>query len=394
MDKQKLLIIPSWYPGQRHNAGIFIENQVTVLAQHYDVMVYVPQIYSLRKLLVEWFLTTMHPAQGTAFPVIQRHILYTPKLPLTLFCAYYLAVVRHDVKHILATWGRPALIHTHFTWPAGWAAMKAGTAHAIPIVLTEHAGYFGNLLQSPFQKRLVYETLGRVHHIIAVSPALKEQIQRFYSHKTIDVVGNIIETDFFVPLAEHEDRESIQTTQKQPLRFLCVATLNKGKGIHVLLEAAHMLMQRGRTAFELLIGGDGPERSRLEAMARAYGLSERCHFLGMLTKHEVKYHMQRCDVFVLPSLHETFGVVLTEAMACGKPVIATRCGGPEFVVAPDTGILIDAADPAALAGAMDGFLSQTYTFDASRIRQSVHERFGEEAFMRHMSAIYTEVCTR
>ncbi len=392
MGKQKLLIIPSCYPGQRHISGIFIENQATVLSQYYDVMVYVPQIHSLRKLLVEWFHANRHPTQRTtAFPVLQRHIFYTPKLPLALFCAYYLAIVQHDVKHIIATWGTPAIIHTHFTWPSGWVAMKVGTAHAIPVILTEHASYFANLLTSPTQKNLIHETLGRVNHIIAVSPALKEQIQHFYPHKPIEVIGNITETDFFVPLAEHEHAQS---TDQQAMRFLTIGSLIERKGIHLLLQAAHMLMQHGRTAFELLIGGDGPERTRLEAMAHAYGLSERCRFLGMLTKHEVKYHMQRCDVFVLPSLHETFGVVLTEAMACGKPVIATRCGGPEFVVTPETGILINVADPAALADTMDRFMSHTHIFHAASIRQSVHERFGEEVFMRHISAIYAQVGMR
>ncbi len=101
--------------------------------------------------------------------------------------------------------------------------------------------------------------------------------------------------------------------------------------------------------------------------------------------------MRECDAFVLPSLGETFGVVLCEAMACGKPVIATRCGGPEFVVTPETGLLVDAANPMALAEAMDRFISHQVAFDSDVIRGSVVARFGEDTFLKNISAIYEEL---
>ena len=104
--------------------------------------------------------------------------------------------------------------------------------------------------------------------------------------------------------------------------------------------------------------------------------------------------MQECNVFVLPSLHETFGIVLGEAMACGKPVISTRCGGPEYVVTPDTGVLVDVANPVALADAMEAFISGRHSYDPQLVRRSVTERFGEEAFLRNISSIYEQVWAR
>ena len=98
--------------------------------------------------------------------------------------------------------------------------------------------------------------------------------------------------------------------------------------------------------------------------------------------------MQSCDVFVLPSLHETFGIVLGEAMSCGKPVIATRCGGPEFVVTDDSGCLVDVADPAALAEVMSRFIDGRLTFDSESVRSSVVSRFGVDSFLRQTSDLY------
>ncbi len=101
--------------------------------------------------------------------------------------------------------------------------------------------------------------------------------------------------------------------------------------------------------------------------------------------------MQDCDVFVLPSLGETFGVVLGEAMACGKPVLSTRCGGPEDVVTSQTGILVPPGDPASLALAMKGFLTHSYSFHPRQIRNSVVQRFGATSFLNNMEQFYQDI---
>ena len=104
--------------------------------------------------------------------------------------------------------------------------------------------------------------------------------------------------------------------------------------------------------------------------------------------------MRQCDAFVLPSLGETFSLAVGEAMACGKPVIATRCGGPEFVVTTDTGVLVSTARPLELADAMAGFLKGGYRFDAGVIRNSVVARFGVDTFVEKLEAVYGELIAK
>ncbi len=78
-------------------------------------------------------------------------------------------------------------------------------------------------------------------------------------------------------------------------------------------------------------------------------------------------------------------------MACGKPTIVTRCGGPEFLVTDETGLLVDVASPEGLANAMSQFMSGQVSFDAETIRRSVVDRFGAKAFLRNISAVYESV---
>ena len=78
-------------------------------------------------------------------------------------------------------------------------------------------------------------------------------------------------------------------------------------------------------------------------------------------------------------------------MACGKPVIATRCGGPEFVVNGDTGVLVDVGKPRAVADAMADFINGRISFNPQAVRNSVVNRFSPEAFVRNVTAVYEQI---
>ncbi len=87
----------------------------------------------------------------------------------------------------------------------------------------------------------------------------------------------------------------------------------------------------------------------------------------------------------------SFGIVLGEAMACGKPVISTLCGGPEFIVTQETGVLVEIDHPMQLADAMELFIKGNVIIDPYAIRQNVRERFGEEVFLKNITEIYQSI---
>lgn len=385
--KRKILIVPSWYPSSSAPiSGIFVEEQALVLSQNYDVAVLAPAWVGWRALLRGEAAPKAELEQRAGL-MVYRQKAFVP-LPGSRWAAYqsYARAVRHGFENLRSFWGKPDLIHAHVVLPAGWAASRLGKQYGIPVILTEHSGPFSMNLQTDYERTLVREALAQVNHIVAVSPAMEQQILAFQPVQNIHVVGNVIRTDFFSP-AQKQDPDS----SEKALQFLAVASLTEQKGLHYLLEAGKLLLERGLSKFGILIAGDGPQRGMLEEQAQASGLSQHCHFLGALEPIQVRHRMQESDVFVLPSLAETFGVVLVEAMACGIPVIATRSGGPEFVVTPETGVLVDVADPAALADAMEGFIVGQFQYDPQSIRNSVRDRFGEIAFLQRISALYSQV---
>ena len=150
-------------------------------------------------------------------------------------------------------------------------------------------------------------------------------------------------------------------TLDRPARFevLTVGRLIERKGHTVLIEAVAQLASR-RSDVVLTIVGEGQERPRLEALIEKLNLSERIHLTGHFSDAELEQAYRRCDVFVLPSIvdsagdTEGLGMVLLEAMRYEKPVIASDLGGITDIVDHDeTGLLVPASEPAALAEAIE-----------------------------------------
>lgn len=156
----------------------------------------------------------------------------------------------------------------------------------------------------------------------------------------------------------YDEREfhpaSVQTTEVATrVKALFIGHLIPKKGVDVLLQA---LAQCSVKEIDLRILGDGQQRAKLEALISSLGLTGRVTILGFKSHKEVFEELIRCDLVVVPSRveSESFGLVALEAMACGKPVIASAVGGlPELVSDRVSGLLVPVNDAIALAGALE-----------------------------------------
>jgi len=170
-----------------------------------------------------------------------------------------------------------------------------------------------------------------------------------------------------------------------------VTRLAPAKGLPTLLQAFHQLRRQVPSA-RLLIVGDGPLKTELVRSAYALGEQEQIIFSGIAVETRVPLSMM--DVFVLPSHHEAFGLAIVEAMAMGRPVVASRVGGiPTIVDDGVTGLLVPPNDPDALARALGQMLD-----DPERRRamgSAGHARYEREFTMdrvaREVESVYEEV---
>jgi len=155
---------------------------------------------------------------------------------------------------------------------------------------------------------------------------------------------------------------------QQPLKhpvFLFVGHLVSRKGIHLLLQACAILQKQGCENYSLLLVGDGAQRQELEAFSQAHGLSDRTHWTGRVEYGNLGTYFRKADVFILPTLEDTWGVVVQEAMVLGKPVLCSdRAGAHEMIIAGENGYVFDPYQPEELAALMHRFIDDP---DLSRI---------------------------
>ena len=302
--------------------------------------------------------------EGTVLTVRRRWIPPIPHCPPRLSQWRYNRVVQRDYRWLLGQWGKPDVIHAQVVLPAGFAAVKLGEQEGIPVVITEHTGPFHEAYLSTAQRRYLCDhALHGCSRVIAVSPEMKHSFAR--STRSCRSRSCPISSARTSTLRYVRSRH----VRMGRRAFCCRQSSPSGKGGKYLIEAARMLVQRGCTRFKVIIGGDGLSRPVWEKAVQSLGLSAYFQFRGRLSLEQVREGMRECDVFVLPSLHENFGIVSGEAMACGKPVLSTYCGGSEYVVTPETGVLVPRADSASLADAMQGFVEGKYRFDPAQMRQ-------------------------
>ncbi len=168
------------------------------------------------------------------------------------------------------------------------------------------------------------------------------------------------------------------------------------KGLTVLLRALAALARRdGLPPWQCLLVGDGPARGRLEALAAELGLSGRVVFAGM--RRDVPRVLPALDLFVYPSLYEGFGIAIVEAMAAGRPVVASAVGGiPEIVVDRDTGLLVPPGDAAVLAEALATLLASPDQARqmGRRGRERARELFAIQTTVERHQQLYATLSAR
>ncbi len=381
-----ILIIPAFFQTKRRPTvgSFFLEQAKALKKAGHQVTILYCDTYSV-KCIREWIV---YEEQTT--DVIDNIKVYRKKT----FCPFKHGMEGHRkafARGILSLYesqikGRmePDILHAHCCVWAGQAAMALSQQTGIPYLITEHATMFQLHRDQISRKNNQYITQAfqRAAKVLCVSSAFRDVLAVYRAPQEIQVVGNVVDCDFF-----HQSDTKTANFTFFSLCYMQTEDQLRKKGIDILLRAWRTV-QRNCPLARLVVGGGGQALQKAVKWCEEYEISDTVTFLGALDRQQTAHQMASCDCFVLPSRYETFGVVYIEAMACGNPVIATACGGPDDFVTPDNGLLVPVEDVSALEQAMQQMITSSHQYDSDKIRASVASRFSSQAVAGQLERIY------
>lgn len=283
---------------------------------------------------------------------------------------------------------RPDLIHAHLAYPDGRAAIEYGRRLGVPVVISVHGHDVREIPNANRRwRRLVSEALVGADAVVASSRDARARVLELGAdpERVFDIPQGV-DCQRFVPDTQRKAGEG-------RWQLLYAGRFDPKKGLGVLLDAMAILCQRRQDVSLKLVGGSraGGTDEVFSQQARRLGIAERVEFVDSQPWAEMPAVMAAADIFVLPSFYDSFGIVLIEAMACGVPVVATRCGGPEDLVDDEVGRLVDVGDAVGLAAAIEDVLEHYGSFDRQALRRRAEERYDYRQVAARTLALYEHI---
>jgi len=291
-------------------------------------------------------------------PVHHPRFAFVPKIGHGLAGPLYAASLastalryRRRVDVVLGAWA----------YPDGFAAVVLAELLGVPAVVKLHGSDINVLGERASLRPQISWTLSHASRIVAVSSPLKQRaIELGAEPERVDLVPNGVDRGAFRPRDRGEARRSLGLPEQKRL-VLYLGHLTEAKGAFDLVRA--FAARREQLAdVELCLVGDGAGSEECRALASSLGVSAR--FPGAQPFDTMPTWLAACDVLALPSWNEGVPNVVLEALACGRPVVATRVGGIPELVTNANGALVAPRDVPALGDALLKVLNEAYDPEA------------------------------
>ena len=358
------------------DSAIFERDQASALREWGHKVVFAAlDLRSIRR----WRHWGIHRFEDNGMTVYRADAPVGP-LPMRLFTAAGERVFSRLMERLIREDGKPEVVHVHFG-DLGGCVVRVCEKYAIPCVVTEHFSGFSAPEMRPSLRAAYRDIYTHAAAVVAVSAALAGHIEE-YTGVPASVIPDIIDLSTF--------RASDRRMDGGAFRFVSAGNLIHRKGFDLLLHAFAALRDEGVDASLLIMGG-GTEEAALHTLAASLGIAEAVTFFGAYRRPDFARALAESDAFVLASRGETFGVVYAEAMACGRPVIATPCGGPEGFVNEQNGLLVPVDDVEALTEAMRDMAGHIDRYDPMAIAAEVKAHFSAASVAGQLTALFARV---
>lgn len=386
--------------------GIFIREQARALAAAgLSVAVFYPFDEEIASKQVEI-------SQEQGFTVFRANTYGQGNRYLARFLSYHTA--QKKLQEVVEKF-HPELIHVHVGYPAGIIAYLFTRSHRIPYVITEHMSYLKDYVEKWQHRILLRPAFEQAARVLPVSSSLAEQIKGFGWEVKLQPVPNVVDTDRFMcgesnssissdsglMLKTRGKLDSDPSAFKDKFNLLFVGNMEETqvKGLQFLLPAFSKALEEFSGKPQKLQGkklhlhcvGDGSKRPDYEKLAEDLGVKDSCTFYGRVSPDHMPEYYQLADLLVVSSLKETFGCVLIEAMASGKPVVATACGGPQDILQPEVGVLVEPGSTEELVRGIKQVISTLESYNPEVIRRYAEDNYSPQAIAKTLAAIYEEI---
>lgn len=338
-----VLVVSSIYPrlGDQ-NWGIFIKRRVNEMSEfcNQTIIVCLSLYHPSWRIIREPKKINLHSLRYVKFPKTVLHFTEGFFLLMSLLFKVLFSGLKFDV------------IHADFAYPTGFAAVLVSKILKKPVVVMAHGSDINILTKrGVILRKMISWTVRNSNYVIAVSTKLRDKMIKLGAYpERISVIPCGVDFSKFKP----EDKKKCRKKLSLPLNgniLLFVGNLYPVKGLTYLLDSLSEVLKKNND-FTLFLVGEGFLKNKLIKKAERLGIKEHVHFAGRQPPSEIPLWMNACDVFILPSKSEGTPLVVLEAIACGKPIIATGVGGiPEFV-SEKNGILVEPKNVAQLRDAI------------------------------------------
>jgi L-malate glycosyltransferase len=379
----KILVIPSWHPTPEKPLWCtWVLPHIAALreAGHdvYVLQVDIDLVKDSGKLKSGEIIQRNKKHIFTRLPV-KFHKYYRTRFFYGSILHAYSEKIHELYKKIEKNWGKPDVIHAHVSLPAGYGAVDLGKRENIPVVVTEH--YSGFESDSKFWWRVgsyVREMAGKIQGFYTVSPGNSDRIERTGLVSVSGVLPNPIDTKVFSP-------KDVKRISKK-LELVSAGGLSHGKGTDVLFDALKLIGDK--VDWHLSLFGNVDKKFEYIQWLEEPLLSRRVTLMGIASQDELAEQYSKSDLYIVSSRVETANVSMLEAMACGIPVVSTRCGAPETLLDDSVSITVPSENPKAMAEAILTMSNTIGDYKKEELREFVIRNYSKKAVADKMINAY------
>ncbi len=344
----KVLTFSTLFPNHlQQNHAVFIKNRMAAVQKYNEVELKVvapvpffpplrvnPRWYrfsQIKRLEVLDGIEIYHPR----YPV-------TPKIGMSLYGLNMFLGSLQTVKAISRTFPFD-LIDAHYIYPDGFAAILLGKYFHKPVVLSARGTDINLYPNFKIVRTIMKYALKRSSAIISVSCSLRDiMVNKLEIYpERIRVISNGIDPNVFCHSDKEEAKKNLGIFGKKKT-VISVGSLIESKGHHILIDAISLLKKNNELDFYTYIIGEGEYRVFLENKIKQQGLEKDVSLIGQIPNNELSDWYSAADLFFLGSSREGWPNVISEALACGSPVVSTKVNGiQEIILSEDYGILTE-----------------------------------------------------